>query len=88
MGGLANPFGRDGYFGRLSAAFGWKYVIVVMMTYGLNQGGLSNWGRNARSFYFRDAAPKGLKLTPAAGLGCEQLRQAPMGLEGCVWCRQ
>jgi hypothetical protein len=77
----ANPFGRDGYFGRLSAAFGWKYVIVVMITYGLNQGGLSNWGRNARSFYFRDSKPQGLKLTPAQGLVVNNFGKLPWDLK-------
>jgi hypothetical protein len=76
-----NPFGRDGYFGRLAGAFGWKYVIVVMVTYGLNQGGLSYWGRQGRAFYFRDAAPKGVELSPAKGLIVENFGKLPWDLK-------
>ena len=81
MPALNNPFGRDGYFGRLAGAFGWRYVLTVMICYGLNQGGLSYWGRQGRSFYFRDAPPQGLELTPAKSLVVENFGKLPWDLK-------
>jgi len=49
------------YYGRLFNAFGWRYVALVSLTYGINQGVGEALLFTAQKYYFLDD----LKLTPA-----------------------
>lgn len=40
----------------LSRAFGWRYVFMVCMVYGLQQGLGNAWFFQARDYYFKDVA--------------------------------
>ena len=42
------------YFGRLTAAYGWKYVAAVMLIYGGNQGCGESLVYGARGYFLQD----------------------------------
>ena len=43
-----------GYYGRLCGAFGWRYVAIVSLTYGVNQGVGEALLFSAQKYFFLD----------------------------------
>ena len=52
------------YYIRLSDAFGWRFVALVSIVYGLNQGVGEEFYGTASQYFFSDVPPKGLGLQP------------------------
>mmetsp|Transcript_9468 Transcript_9468/g.14261 ORF Transcript_9468/g.14261 Transcript_9468/m.14261 type:complete len:371 (+) Transcript_9468:52-1164(+) len=50
------PLNVGHYFKNLSAAFGWKFVFIVCMVYGAQQGLANAWFFQARDYYWKDVA--------------------------------
>ena len=55
------PLAQRGYIARLAHAFGWRYVALVVLTYGENQGVGEALLFTAQTYFFTDD----LALTPA-----------------------
>ena len=47
-------FGLTTYLRRLSTAFGWRYVAVVILTYGINQGAGEAFIYGAQQYFLMD----------------------------------
>ena len=47
-------FGLTAYLRRLSTAFGWRYVAVVILTYGINQGAGEAFIYGAQQYFLMD----------------------------------
>ena len=52
--GRSFSFGLSPYFQRLSAAFGWRYVMAIILTYGVNQGVGEKLVMTARQYFIFD----------------------------------
>eukprot|EP00516_Mucochytrium_quahogii_P007591 CAMPEP_0203751108 /NCGR_PEP_ID=MMETSP0098-20131031/5233_1 /ASSEMBLY_ACC=CAM_ASM_000208 /TAXON_ID=96639 /ORGANISM=" , Strain NY0313808BC1" /LENGTH=595 /DNA_ID=CAMNT_0050640683 /DNA_START=334 /DNA_END=2121 /DNA_ORIENTATION=- len=59
---LATPRNVMGFYSRLSHAFNWRFVAIVSIVYGINQGVGEGYFGNATGYYFNKPPPKGLGL--------------------------
>ena len=59
-----DPRGLLRFYTRLSAQFGWKFVVLVTLVYGANQGVGEGWGFFAEQYFLTDDPPKGLGMQP------------------------
>jgi hypothetical protein len=48
------PLNLQHYLKNLSKAFGWKFVVIVCVVYGLQQGLGNAWFFQSRDYYFKD----------------------------------
>jgi folate/biopterin transporter len=71
------PRAVAGFYARLAHAFGWRFVAIVSIVYGINQGMGEEWFGTATTYYFSDQPPKGLGLQPDRMASIEGFANVP-----------
>jgi folate/biopterin transporter len=74
---LGAPRAVARFYARLAEAFGWRFVALVSIVYGINQGVGEEWFGTATTYYFSDQPPKGLGLQPDRMASIEGFANVP-----------